>query len=148
MSLFYSPMRLFYSDWFYEKLPLDFDPKKEPKDEAEKLALRAICNATNDRRISVKSIVSDLTRAAEMGYTPAWYMLGWLYQYQPPIFVTDDPYFDSEGNRLRKYKKAEEYYKTAVEAGEKKRPLRFGYSLYFWKRRGRGLPRQKSFGGA
>lgn len=119
MSLFYSPMRLFYSDWFYEKLPLDFDPKKEPKDEAEKLALRAICNATADRRISVESIVRDLTRAAEMGYTPAWYMLGWLYQYQPPIFITDDPYFDTEGNRLRKYKKAEEYYKTAVEAGEK-----------------------------
>lgn len=58
-------MSLFYSDWFYEKLPLGFNPKKEPKDEAEKLALRAICNATADRRISVKSIVSDLTKAAE-----------------------------------------------------------------------------------
>lgn len=111
-------MSLFYSDWFYEKLPLGFNPKKEPKDEAEKLALRAICNATADRRISVKSIVSDLTKAAEMGYTPAWYMLGWLYQYQPPIFIFD-AYFGSEGNRLRNYKKAEEYYKTAVEAGEK-----------------------------
>ena len=51
-------MSLFYSDWFYEKLPLGFDPKKEPKDEAEKLALRAICNATADRRISVESIVA------------------------------------------------------------------------------------------
>lgn len=111
-------MSLFYSDWFYEKLPLDCNLEKEPKDKAEKLALRAIYNAITDSKMSVESIENDLTKAAEMGYTPAWYMLGWLFQYQPPIFITD-AHFGSTGNRLRNYKKAEKYYKTAVEAGER-----------------------------
>ena len=35
-------MSLFYSDWFYEKLPLGYDPEKEPESPSEQQAMGAI----------------------------------------------------------------------------------------------------------
>ena len=85
--------------------------------------------------------VEALTRAAGMGFLPAPYWCGWLYQYHPYIFLRTW-YYGSPSCALMHYRKAESFYQKAIRAGdmnahydrERDKELRQSDNEFRWKR--------------
>lgn len=110
-------MNTYYSFWFRTILPIGYDANKEPQSDAERLALETMNSIVRfDPRYPNEGICeryeANLKKAAEMGYTYAWYLLGWYFQEQPRPFFYKSGFYDD-------FKKSEYYYKKAVSAGEK-----------------------------
>lgn len=111
-------MSLFYSDWFYEKLPFGYDPEKEPENPAEQQAMDAIRLVLRGTcRIDWAAQMEKLLAAAKGGYTLAWSMLGWCYHYKPATYLCSSD-FGNRGSSLRTYRAAEAYYEKGIAAGD------------------------------
>ena len=111
-------MSLFYSDWFYEKQPLGYDPEKEPESPAEQQAMDAIRLVLRGTcRIDWAAQMEKLLAAAKGGYTLAWSMLGWCYHYKPATYLCSSD-FGHRGSSLRTYRAAEAYYEKGIAAGD------------------------------
>lgn len=87
-------MNMYYSFWFHTILPIGYDANKEPQSDAERLALETMNSIVRfDPRYPNEGICeryeANLKKAAEMGYTYAWYLLGWYFQEQPQPFFTN-----------------------------------------------------------
>ena len=108
-----------YNLFFYDKVPLGYDPDKTPENEAEELAIRTMQNAlsNNPGPMTPDDAVEALRGAADMGFVPALYWCGWLYQYQPYIFLRTW-YYGRPGCALMHYRKAESFYLKAIRAGD------------------------------
>ena len=108
-----------YNLFFYDKVPLGYDPDKTPENEAEELAIRTMQNALSDYPSSMTpdNAVEALTRAAGMGFLPAPYWCGCLYQYHPYIFLRTW-YYGSPSCAQMHYRKAESFYQKAIRAGD------------------------------
>lgn len=108
-----------YNLFFYDKVPLGYDPDKTPENEAEELAIRTMRNALSDHpgTMGPDDATEALTKAYEMGFLPALYWCGWLYQYHPYIFLRTW-YYGRPGCALMHYRKAENFYLKAIHAGD------------------------------
>ncbi len=107
-----------YNMKVFDRQPLGYDPEKVPSDEAERLAFEAVKNALsqNPGIMRPDDAAAALERAAAEGYPHALYFCGWLYQYQPLIFLRTR-YYGERGSALLHYNKAEKYYLMAMRAG-------------------------------
>ncbi len=107
-----------YNLFFYDKVPLGCDLNKTPENEAEKIALKTMNIALSDNpgTMSPQDAIENLTKAYNMGFLPALYWCGWLYQYHPYIFLKTW-YYGLPGCALMHYRKAENYYLKAIHAG-------------------------------
>lgn len=110
-------MNTYYDFWFRTILPIGYDKDKEPESDAERLALETMHSIIHfDPRYPNEGICeryeAHLKEAAEMGYSYAWYLLGWYFQEQPQTFFYKSGSCDD-------FEKSEYYYKKAVSAGEK-----------------------------
>jgi len=119
-----------YNLFFYDKVPLGYDPDKTPENEAEELSLRTMKIALSDNPgpMTPDDAVEALTRAADLGFVPALYWCGWLYQYQPYIFLRTW-YYGRPGCALMHYHKAESFYLKAIRAGD--RNAHYGLSTLY-----------------
>lgn len=108
-----------YNLFFYDKVPFEYDPDKTPESEAEELAIRTMKIALSDNPgpMTPDDAVEALTGAADLGFVPALYWCGWLYQYQPYIFLRTW-YYGRPGCALMHYRKAENFYLKAIRAGD------------------------------
>lgn len=108
-----------YNLFFYDKVPLGYDPDKTPENKAEELAIRTmkIALSGNPGPMTPDDAVEALTRAADSGFLPALYWCGWLYQYHPYIFLKTW-YYGRPGCALMHYRKAENFYLKAIHAGD------------------------------
>lgn len=108
-----------YNLFFYDKVPLGYDPDKTPSSEAEELAISTMKVALSAHPGTMRpdDAAEALTGAYDMGFLPALYWCGWLYQYQPYIFLRTW-YYGRPGCALMHYRKAESFYLKAIRAGD------------------------------
>lgn len=96
---------------------------EQPRTEAEEIAFSVTRDILRDilyfdtrfeRRNYCERYTRELESAAEAGYGYAWLLLGWFFSEQPSAFrcSTEVPTVEEC------FKKAELYYKKAIEAGE------------------------------
>lgn len=110
---------MIYNMFFYDKLPLGYDPDAIATNEAEELALATMKNALSDHPgcMTPDQATQALTTAYKKGFLPALYWCGWLYQYQPYIFLRTW-YYGRTGCAFMHYRKAEHFYLKAIHAGD------------------------------
>lgn len=115
-------MRVYYKQKFRDFVPPDMGCE-QPRTEAEEIAFSVTRDILRDilyfdTRFEPKNHCERYTRelesAAEAGCGYAWLLLGWFFSEQPSAFrcSTEVPTVEEC------FKKAEMYYKKAVEAGE------------------------------
>ena len=115
-------MRVYYKQKFSDFVPPDMGCE-QPRTEAEEIAFSVTRDILRDilyfdtrfeRRNYCERYTRKLESAAEAGCGYAWLLLGWFFSEQPSAFrcSTEVPTVEEC------FKKAEMYYKKAVEAGE------------------------------
>lgn len=115
-------MRVYYKQKFSDFVPPDMGCE-QPRTEAEEIAFSVTRDILRDilyfdTRFEPKNHCERYTRelesAAEAGCGYAWLLLGWFFSEQPSAFrcSTEVPTVEEC------FKKAEMYYKKAIEAGE------------------------------
>lgn len=115
-------MRVYYKQKFRDFVPPDMGCE-QPRTEAEEIAFSVTRDILRDilyfdtrfeRRNYCERYTRKLESAAEAGCGYAWLLLGWFFSEQPSAFrcSTEVP------TAKECFKKAELYYKKAIEAGE------------------------------
>lgn len=115
-------MRVYYKQKFRDFVPPDMGCE-QPRTEAEEIAFSVTRDILRDilyfdtrfeRRNYCERYTRELESAAEAGCGYAWLLLGWFFSEQPSAFrcSTEVPTVEEC------FKKAELYYKKAIEAGE------------------------------
>ena len=115
-------MRVYYKQKFSDFVPPDMGCE-QPRTEAEEIAFSVTRDILRDilyfdtrfeRRNYCERYTRKLESAAEAGCGYAWLLLGWFFSEQPSAFrcSTEVPTVEEC------FKKAELYYKKAIEAGE------------------------------
>lgn len=111
-------MRVYYKQKFSDFVPPDMGCE-QPRTEAEEITFSVMRDMLYfDTRFEPKNHCERYTRelesAAEAGCGYAWLLLGWFFSEQPSAFrcSTEVPTVEEC------FKKAELYYKKAIEAGE------------------------------
>ena len=115
-------MRVYYKQKFSDFVPPDMGCE-QPRTEAEEIAFSVTRDILRDilyfdtrfeRRNYCERYTRKLESAAEAGCGYAWLLLGWFFSEQPSAFrcSTEVPTVEEC------FKKAEMYYKKAIEAGE------------------------------
>lgn len=115
-------MRVYYKQKFSDFVPPDMGCE-QPRTEAEEIAFSVTRDILRDilyfdtrfeRRNYCERYTRKLESAAEAGCGYAWLLLGWFFSEQPSAFrcSTEVP------TTKECFKKAEMYYKKAIEAGE------------------------------
>lgn len=115
-------MRVYYKQKFSDFVPPDMGCE-QPRTEAEEIAFSVTRDILRDilyfdtrfeRRNYCERYTRKLESAAEAGCGYAWLLLGWFFSEQPKAFrcSTEVP------TAKECFKKAELYYKKAIEAGE------------------------------
>lgn len=115
-------MRVYYKQKFSDFVPPDMGCE-QPRTEAEEIAFSVTRDILRDilyfdtrfeRRNYCERYTRKLESAAEAGCGYAWLLLGWFFSEQPKAFrcSTEVP------TTKECFKKAEMYYKKAIEAGE------------------------------
>lgn len=115
-------MRVYYKQKFRDFVPPDMGCE-QPRTEAEEIAFSVTRDILRDilyfdtrfeRRNYCERYTRKLESAAEAGCGYAWLLLGWFFSEQPSAFrcSTEVPTVEEC------FKKAELYYKKAIEAGE------------------------------
>lgn len=115
-------MRVYYKQKFSDFVPPDMGCE-QPRTEAEEIAFSVTRDILRDilyfdtrfeRRNYCERYTRELESAAEAGCGYAWLLLGWFFSEQPSAFrcSTEVPTVEEC------FKKAEMYYKKAIEAGE------------------------------
>lgn len=115
-------MRVYYKQKFSDFVPPDMGCE-QPRTEAEEIAFSVTRDILRDilyfdtrfeRRNYCERYTRELESAAEAGCGYAWLLLGWFSSEQPSAFrcSTEVPTVEEC------FKKAEMYYKKAIEAGE------------------------------
>lgn len=115
-------MRVYYKQKFSDFVPPDMGCE-QPRTEAEEIAFSVTRDILRDiryfdtrfeRRNYCELYTRKLESAAEAGCGYAWLLLGWFFSEQPSAFrcSTEVP------TAKECFKKAEMYYKKAIEAGE------------------------------
>ena len=111
-------MRVYYKQKFSDFVPPDMGCE-QPRTEAEEITFSVMREMLYfDTRFEPKNHCERYTRelesAAEAGCGYAWLLLGWFFSEQPSAFrcSTEVPTVEEC------FKKAELYYKKAIEAGE------------------------------
>lgn len=115
-------MRVYYKQKFSDFVPPDMGCE-QPRTEAEEIAFSVTRDILRDilyfdtrfeRRNYCERYTRKLESAAEAGCGYAWLLLGWFFSEQPSAFrcSTEVPTVEEC------FKKAEIYYKKAIEAGE------------------------------
>lgn len=129
-----------YNMKVFDRQPLGYDPEKMPSGEAERLALETVKNALsqNPGVMRPDDAAAALERAAAEGYPHALYLCGWIYQYQPLIFLRTW-YYGERGSGLLHYNKAEKYYLMAMRAGDEVARYALASLYLFGTRYGGGL---------
>lgn len=111
-------MRVYYKQKFSDFVPPDMGCE-QPRTEAEEITFSVMREMLYfDTRFERKNYCERYTRelesAAEAGCGYAWLLLGWFFSEQPSAFRCSTEVPTAE----ECFKKAELYYKKAVEAGE------------------------------
>lgn len=115
-------MRVYYKQKFSDFVPPDMGCE-QPRTEAEEIAFSVTRDILRDilyfdtrfeRKNYCERYTRELESAAEAGCGYAWLLLGWFFSEQPSAFRCSTEVPTAE----ECFKKAELYYKKAVEAGE------------------------------